>query len=436
MRDAEPGILADSVSHARSRAGVTVVGVSLSLAFVSALAMVPGRDDDQSRINRVVETLDPPSHRVLPGDNSPFVRTARINSGDTLGDLLARIGTRSTDVVRAMTATAEGKAAIRRLRAGRTVSALVTPDGELVALDVPVTERDFYRLERQDGELRAIDGEALHGSLTRVGSGTITSSLFAAADGAGLPDAVTMKLAELFGTEIDFHTDIRAGDEFSVLYEAKTRNGVEVGIERILAAEFVNQGRRHTVIQFDDGDGNFGYYTPEGRNLKQAFLRSPLEFSRVTSGFKMRFHPIKKAWRRHTGVDFGAASGTAIKATSNGKVDFVGSKRGYGKTVILKHRNRITTLYAHMSRFPPKLRRGQSVAQGDVIGYVGATGWATGPHLHYEFRNDNKPVDPMNVTLPEAEPLAPSDFERFRKIAERRLTQLATLNYRTTVASR
>ena len=171
MRDAEPGILDDSVSHARSRAGVTVVGVSLSLAFVSALAMVPGRDDDQSRINRVVETLDPPSHRVLPGDNSPFVRTARINSGDTLGDLLARIGTRSTDVVRAMTATAEGKAAIRRLRAGRTVSALVTPDGELVAIrfnnrstaaitDVPFDRMaDYYTAYRRLGEI--IDDTAM-----------------------------------------------------------------------------------------------------------------------------------------------------------------------------------------------------------------------------------------------------------------------------------
>ncbi|MCB1915525.1 MAG: M23 family metallopeptidase [Rhodocyclaceae bacterium] len=369
-------------------------------------------------------------------DASPFVRTERIHSGDTLGDLLTRLGTGSTDVIQAMSATTEGKAAIRKLRAGRTVSAVVTPDGQLISLDIPVTERDFYRLERQEGKLRAADGQALHGTLTRAGSGTITSSLFAAADRAGLSDAVTMKLAELFGTEIDFHTDIRAGDQFSVLYEARTRNGVEVGVERILAAEFVNQGRRHTVIQFEDRSGNAGYYTADGRNLKQAFLRSPLEFTRVTSGFKMRFHPIKKAWRRHTGVDFGAARGTAIKATSNGKVDFVGSKRGYGKTVILRHRNQITTLYAHMSRFARNLRRGATVAQGDVIGYVGATGWATGPHLHYEFRKSNKPVDPMKVTLPEAEPLASADLTRFRAIAAKRLTQLAALNYRPTIASR
>ena len=436
MRDAEPGILADSASSARPRAGVTLVGVSLSLAFVSALAMVPGRDGDIARVSRVVESLDPPPHKVLPVDASPFVRTERILTGDTLGDLLARIGIGSSDVVQAMSASPEGKAAIRKMRAGRTVSAVIAPDGVLLTLDIPITERDFYRLERMDGKLSAVDSDGLHGTLTRTGSGTITSSLFEAADRAGLPDAVTMKLAELFGTEVDFHTDIRSGDQFSVLYQAETRNGAEVGVERILAAEFVNNGRRHTVIQFDDEQGNAGYYTPDGSNLKQAFLRSPLEFTRVTSGFKMRFHPIKKAWRRHTGVDFGAARGTAIKATSNGKVDFVGAKGGYGKAVILRHRNGITTLYAHMSRYAARLRRGQAVSQGDVIGYVGATGWATGPHLHYEFRKNGRPVDPMKVALPKAEPLASADLARFRMLADRRLTQLAMLNYRTEIASR
>jgi len=437
MRESDkPGILADSPVRARSRTGLLFVGLGLSLAVVSALATVPGRQNDVVDIRSIVEPLAAPVFTVAQGDTGPFVRIERIQAGDTLSNVLARLDTSSSDVIATMTASKAGSAAIRSLRPGRAISATITPDGQLQSLDVPVSERGMYRLERIDGRLKEVSDEDASGTLTRLSAGRISSSLFAAADAAGLPDAVTMKMAEIFGTEIDFHTDIREGDEFSVLYEANTRNGAEVGVSRILAADFVNNGRRYAVIHFVDSDGNEGYYTPEGRNLKQAFLRSPLEFSRVTSGFKMRFHPIKKTWRQHTGVDFGAARGTAIKATSNGKVEFVGSKRGYGNTVVLRHRNKISTLYAHMSGFARGLRPGQSVSQGDVIGYVGSTGWATGPHLHYEFRRNNQPTDPLQVALPKAEPLEESEMARFGSVATERLAQLATLNYSRELASR
>ncbi|MCB1957060.1 MAG: M23 family metallopeptidase [Rhodocyclaceae bacterium] len=435
MRAVEPEILAQSKSLIRTRTGVALVGTALSLAVVSALATVPGQSQAPAQPRLVTSPISLSPAVVADGGKAPFVRIERIRAGDTLGTVLARLDTSSSDVISAIAASAEGKSVLRSLRAGRALSAAIDADGTLQAIDIPRSDGTVYRLERQNGELSVADAPPGTGSVTRMSSGTITSSLFAAADEAGLPDAATMKLAELFGTEIDFHTDLRKGDSFSVLYEARTRNGAVVGVEEILAAEFINRGHRYAVVYFEDADGNGGYYTPEGRNLKQAFLRSPLEFSRVTSGFKMRFHPIKKAWRKHTGVDFGASQGTAIKATSNGRVQFVGTKGGYGKTVILRHRNNISTLYAHMSGFASSVRPGQPVSQGDVIGYVGSTGWATGPHLHYEFRKSDQPVDPMSVTLPEAEPLEKRDLSRFLALAEQRLARLAMLNYQPLAAS-
>lgn len=435
MHHSEHKILAESKPRLRSKGGLVVVGVALSLAVVSAVATVPGTKLATIESRMVLEQVNI-NPRVVPSTSErPFTRIERIKSGDTLGSILSRLDTTSSDVVEAIARSAGGSVALRNLRAGRAVNAQIGADGVLHAIDIPISESDVFRLQRQEGQLVPVTDSASVGTMVRMSSGTIESSLFAAADEAGLPDAATVKLAELFGTEIDFHTDLRKGDRFSVLYEAATRNGAAVGVERILAAEFVNKGKRYTVLSFEDEHGRSGYYTPDGRNLKQAFLRSPLEFSRVTSGFKMRFHPIKKEWKRHTGVDFGAATGTAIKATSSGKVEFVGTKNGYGNTIVLRHRNSISTLYAHMSRFASGVRVGQTVSQGDVIGYVGSTGWATGPHLHYEFRKADQPVDPMTVALPAAEPLEARDLDRFLALAERRLSQLAALNYNLALSS-
>ncbi|HPR06827.1 MAG TPA: M23 family metallopeptidase, partial [Denitromonas sp.] len=186
--------------------------------------------------------------------------------------------------------------------------------------------------------------------------------------------------------------------------------------------------RRHSVVLYQDKDGREDYYSEDGRSLKQAFLRFPLEFTRVTSGFSQRFHPILKKWRQHKGVDFGAPSGSAIKATSNGTVDFVGTKGGYGKVVILRHRDKITTLYGHMSGFASGLRKGAAVSQGDIIGYVGQTGWATGPHLHYEFRISDTAKDPMSIALPTANPLSKSELAAFNAATKMYRKRIALLN--------
>lgn len=431
MRDIEPEILAEvhPRSGARGRIVLYAAGTALSLAVVSALATAPGYRDSPLEIRRIAERLEASPQVLGETADTPFVRIERILSGDTLGSILGRLGVDDPSIVRHISASKGGRQAIRGLRAGRAVTAGISADGQLLSLEIPISDSETYALSRVGDEfVETGDAAAATASIVKLASGTITSSLFAAADRAGLPDAATMKLAELFGTDIDFHTDLRKGDQFSVVYEMETRDGLEAGVGRILAAEFINDGKRYRVVHFEDREGIAGFYTPEGNNLKQAFLRSPLEFSRVTSGFAMRFHPIKKAWRQHKGVDFGAASGTAIKATSNGHVAFIGTQRGYGNTVELRHRNGITTLYAHMSRFPAGLRKGAKVSQGDVIGYVGSTGWATGPHLHYEFRKNDQPVNPMTVALPKAEPLEASELARFRGIAGQRLEQLALLN--------
>lgn len=431
MRQDQPEILSDL--HAPTapwgRTLAVATGIGLSLAVVSAVATVPGSRSERIEVRRMVEAVNASPVQIVDSGQDPFIRVERIQSGDTLSAILSRLNATDDEAVRFIAGSPLGSRAVRGLRTGRAVSASVAPDGTLQSLELPLSGGDVYLLSRTSGKFSDAQYAPESAPIVKMRSGVITSSLFAAAEQAGLPDEAAIKLAELFGTEINFHTDLRAGDEFSVIYEATTREGVETGVARILAAEFTNRGERHTVVFYRSSDGEEGYYTADGRNLKQAFLRSPLAFTRVTSGFKMRFHPIKKAWRQHKGVDFGASAGTEIKATSDGVVDFIGSKGGYGNAVILRHRNQITTLYAHMSRFPKGLKRGARVTQGEVIGYVGSTGWATGPHLHYEFRKKDAPIDPMAMALPVAEPLASAELARFRALADQRLDQLAMLKY-------
>ena len=198
--------------------------------------------------------------------------------------------------------------------------------------------------------------------------------------------ALATQMAEIFSTDIDFHKDLRKGDTFSVVYEMFYDRGEPVRSGRVLSAEFVNDGRSFRAVWYAGVDGKGSYYTPEGKSLRKAFLRSPLEFSRVTSSFGMRQHPILQSWRAHMGVDYGAPKGTRVRATADGVVDSVGMQGGYGNLVVVQHGGSYSTAYAHMSRISPGLRRGSRVSQGDVIGFVGTSGWSTGPHLHYEFR--------------------------------------------------
>lgn len=233
----------------------------------------------------------------------------------------------------------------------------------------------------------------------RLASGTIRSSLFAATDDARIPDAIASQLAEIFSSDIDFRRDLRVGDSFALVYETLTADGEPItwndGTGRVLAAEFFNQGKQHQAIWFATDGAKGGYFAPDGASLRRAFLSSPVAFSRVTSGFGMRRHPLFKTWRRHKGVDFAAPRGTAIRSVGDGVVAFAGSQHGYGNAVEVRHGNGRSTFYAHMSRI--LVHRGERVEQGQTIGKVGSSGWATGPHVHFEFRVGSEVRDPLLI---------------------------------------
>lgn len=360
----------------------------------------------------------------------PFVREENIRSGDSIHALMRRLGASDPVATDFLLNDKEAQQALRQLRAGRSVRAQVMPDGKLRRLELPIAQRNEYftlSLDAQGNFVGKVAAPATETVLEMRG-GVITHSLFGATDAAGLPDSIAMKLAELFGTEIDFHTDLRRGDRFAVLYESIYENGQRIDTGRILAAEFENNGKLHRIALFKTEEGQEEFFSADGRSLRQGFLRSPLEFSRVTSGFGRRLHPIYQNWRAHNGVDFGAPTGTPVKAASDGTVDFVGSQNGYGNIVVLRHRGRYSTAYAHLNGFAKGLTKGQRINQGDVIGFVGATGWATGPHLHYEVRIDNVPHDPMNVALPMVEPLTGQALARFKRQSGDHFERLALLD--------
>ena len=265
---------------------------------------------------------------------------------------------------------------------------------------------------------------------------TIRNSLFLAAQRAGLSDNITMQLAAIFGWDVDFALDIRSGDNFSVVYEELYLNGEKLRDGNIIAAEFHNRGQSYRAIRYTPPHGRTEYYSPDGKNMRKTFLRTPVAFTRISSRFSLgRKHPILHHIRAHKGVDYAAPRGTPIKATGDGKVVFRGRKGGYGNTIVIQHGGRYSTLYAHMSRFARGMRNGRRIRQGQTIGYVGSTGLATGPHLHYEFRIHGVHHNPLTVALPAAAPLAHKYFRHFRATTAPYLAQLDLLK-RTLLATK
>ena len=352
------------------------------------------------------------SGALVPAETT-FIREERFQRGDTLSSLLSRLGVASEDTNKLLRGHARMLAG---LRTGMAVQAEVREDGALLSLTYMAAKDVLASIDREGEGFKSSQSQLTLSPHTVLKSGTIRSSLFAAADGAGLPDAVAMQLAEVFGGDIDFHRDLRKGDRFSVAYEVLYHEGLAVRAGRLLAAEFVNAGKSYRAVWYANADGGKGgYYTPDGKNLRKAFLRSPLEFSRISSGFGLRMHPIMQKWRAHNGVDYAAPSGTKIRAVGDAVVEFSGQQGGYGNLIILRHNGQYTTAYGHLSRIAPGLQRGARVSQGDTIGFVGQTGWATGPHLHFEFRVSGEPRNPLAITLPAALPLAAHELPVFRR---------------------
>ncbi len=410
----------------RRRAAILAGCVGL-LGGVTAFGTVSESPEPPVARTRVVELLAPAVVAVPAELFQTFAHEERFERGDTFASLLTRLGVDGAEAAQLVRQHGASKP-FRALRPGMIVQAETTDYGALRALRFVSGRDTVLGFEREGDGFRVIDEPARLARQIVLKSGEIRSSLFAAADDAGMPDAITMQIADIFSGDIDFHRDLRKGDRFAVVYEAFHHNGRLLKSGRVLAAEFVNAKKSLRAVWFDDAaEGRGGYYAPDGKNLRKAFLRSPLEFSRVTSGFAMRFHPILRQWRAHNGVDYGAPAGTRVRATADGTVDFAGVQGGYGKVVIVRHHGGITTAYAHLSGIAGDARKGARVAQGDTIGFVGATGWATGPHLHYEFRVNSQHRNPLTIAMPAAEPVPAERMGAFAAVARPLASQLELL---------
>ncbi len=403
------GLQAASRQH---RSSILWATCALLAGFgVTAVAVAPLVPEPEApTIRKLVEAVEPhgldQQLHALANLDLTLARSEITRGGDTAYSLLTRMGVRDTAALGFMLSDPQAKSLFSG-RAGKMVQVRTDADGTLLDLvarspaDAEQAKTHFTRLriEKSDGTWQSTVTTVPYGTDMRLSAGTIRSSLFAATDEAGLPDAVAVQLADIFGSEIDMHRQLRRGDTFSVVYEALSADGQPVpwsgGVGRVAAAEFVNAGRAHHAVWFAQGSQRGGYYGLDGRSRRNAFLASPMEFSRVTSGFAMRIHPIFQTARPHLGVDYGAPRGTPVRSVGDGVVTYAGVQTGYGKVIEVKHDNSRSTLYAHLSRMDAKV--GQRVEQGQTIGGVGSTGWATGPHLHFEFRIKGVHQDPLLV---------------------------------------
>jgi len=366
-------------------------------------------------------------------ETDPLAKSVVVANGDTLSTVFAKVGL-SPAVMHAVLASSPDAKQLSRLKIGQTLEFQLTEQGELASLRSKLNSLETLALE-QTPKGYVFKKEQVKPEVSTVyARGEIDSSLFLAAKRAGLSHNLTMDLANVFGYDIDFALDIRKGDSFEVIYEEKTVEGQRVGTGNILAARFTNRGKTYSAVRYTSKDGTTSYYNADGTSMRKAFIRTPVDFARISSRFSNgRKHPILNKIRAHKGVDYAAPHGTPIKSAGDGKVLLAGRKGGYGNTVIIQHGQRYRTLYAHMQGFAKGVRNGSTVKQGQIIGYIGTTGLSTGPHLHYEFQVDGVHVDPLGLKLPMADPIAKSEMPRFMqqsqplmaRMDEERATMLA-----------
>ncbi len=364
----------------------------------------------------------------FPAHDRSLRQFDQVQRDDTLSTLLKRINIRNPEAIAFLRTAAEAQAFATQLRPGRTLLSKTTETGELLELQFQLDANRALLIKKMPLGYTAEEIPLDLENRIVVKSAEIRSSLFAATDEAGIPDQIALKVANIFSSDIDFNADLRRGDRFTVIYEASYSNGELIKTGRVLSTEFTNNGKTLDAVLYQITEGKDSYYTPEGKSLQKAFLRSPLEFSRISSGFSLaRFHPVLNKWRAHKGVDYAAPIGTRVRAVSDANVTFVGTQSGYGNVVMLQHTNGVSTVYGHLSRFATSLHKGQKVLQGDDIGYVGMTGLATGPHLHYEFRINGEHRDPLTVALPSATPLPSNQLAAFTAYSKPLLEQLTLL---------
>ncbi|MCU0973264.1 MAG: M23 family metallopeptidase [Burkholderiales bacterium] len=426
MKIANAWILAQIRDGAASGGGRRWVVALATLPFFGVLAAfgtAPSTITQPIVSEQVVESLSLPEVAAVPAGEPHFWREETIRRGDTLANVLARLHVSEASLHSYLRQSKDARPLLQ-LTPGRSIQALTTESGSLITLR--------YRTDSAKELLVTRDEEAYVAKSKTVDleqqlimkSATVSGSLFAAMDDSDVPDAIADQLLKIFSGDIDFRKDTRRGDRFSLVYEGYYLNGALVRSGRLLAAEFVSKGKSYRAVWFEGEPGKGAYYTPEGRTVRKTYLRSPIEYSRVSSGFsEARLHPILQYVRAHKGVDYVAPIGTKVLAASDGTVEFVGQQSGYGNVVIIEHRDNVSTLYAHLAGFGAGLQKGQRVEQGDVIGYVGMTGLTTGPHLHYEFRVNGEHQDPLDGSTAQSLPLTTElravFDERARPLADR-----------------
>jgi len=419
--------LADTSRKTRIVAGGAA---ALALCAFGATAVAPiAPDASDLPVKQISQDLQLPNLAdqiaALQQDEQQFIHEERIRPGDSLGSMFTRLGIEDQQA-QAFVRSNKVARAILSLKTGKRVQAETDENGLMLSLRATVAVRDnefkTITVSRKGEKFVADEAPAKLERRVEMRSRDISTSLYAATDsntdGAQIPDSVVNQIIEMFSTNIDFRGDLKRGDRFNVVYETFWLDGEQVKTGRILAGEFINRGVAYQSVWYEDPiTKQGGYYSLDGKALKKAFLKSPVSFNRISSGFSMRVHPLSGVWKAHKGVDFAAPTGTPIRAAADGTVDFAGTSNGYGNLVVLKHWSNYSTAYGHMSRFASGLRRGQKISQGDLIGYVGTTGWSTGPHLHYEFRIGGQATDPMKLKNLVQQPLSSGELNRFRMAA-------------------
>jgi murein DD-endopeptidase MepM/ murein hydrolase activator NlpD len=359
-----------------------------------------------------------------PQETDPLHRIIRVQNGDTLSTVFAKVGLSATTLHEVLNSSKEAKQ-LTRLKAGQALEFNLSADGQLESLHSKLSDMESIVLAKGEKGFsfkRELVKPEVQTSYSR---GVIDSSLFLSAKRAGLSHNLTMDLANVFGYDIDFAMDIREGDEFELIYEKKVVNGKQVGTGNILSARFTNRGKTYTAVRYTNKQGTSSYYNANGESMRKAFIRTPVDFARISSRFSTgRRHPVLNKIRAHKGVDYAAPRGTPIKAAGDGRITLAGRHGGYGNAVVIQHGQRYRTLYAHMNGFAKGIRSGSNVKQGQIIGYIGTTGLSTGPHLHYEFQVNGVHVDPLSQKLPMSDPIANSEKTRFMQLSKPLMAQM------------
>lgn len=362
---------------------------------------------------------------VVEEKKAPGHREVIVAKGDTLSTLFEKVGLPAALVHDVLASDKQAKQ-FTQLKHGQKLEFELGRDGQLTNLHSKINDVESISLSKNAKSYTFNRITAKPTVRSAYVHGVINSSLSQSAARAGLSHSLTMDMASVFGYDVDFAQDIRQGDEFDVIYEQKVVNGKAVGNGPILSARFTNRGKTYTAVRYTNKQGNSSYYTAEGNSMRKAFIRTPVDYARISSRFSMgRKHPILNKIRAHKGVDYAAPRGTPIKAAGDGKVLLAGRRGGYGNTVIIQHGNTYRTLYGHMQGFAKGIKTGGNVKQGQVIGYIGTTGLSTGPHLHYEFQVNGVHVDPLGQKLPMADPIAKSERARFLQQSQPLMARMA-----------